>query len=148
MAERKFKVKAKSKIQPGQRFGRLTVIGDSGKRKNGYIVWHCKCSCGNEIDVEKRILQRGVVTSCGCIPKECASKQDITGQRFGKLVAEYCTGRKTKCGSYIWHLRCDCGNEIEDSVSQLKAGYIKSCGCLPHSRLKSQNSLERKKNIA
>ncbi len=141
-------MKAKSKIQPGQRFGWLTVIGDSGKRKNGYIVWHCKCSCGNEIDVEKRALERGSVKSCGCRPKMSASMQDITGQRFGKLTAEYCTGEKAKNGSYIWHLKCDCGNEVEDNVSQLKAGYRKSCGCLPHSRAKGLNSLERKKNIA
>ncbi len=117
-------------IHPGSQIGELTVVGDSGKRKNGYIVWRCRCSCGNEIDVEKRALGRGTVTSCGCRPKVYASMQDITGQRFGRLTAEYCTGRKAKNGSYIWHLKCDCGNEIEDSVSQLKAGYRKSCGCI------------------
>ncbi len=118
------------KIHPGSKFGELTVMADSDKRKNGYIVWHCRCSCGKEIDVEKRALERGTVTSCGCRPKINAAMQDITGQRFGMLTAEYCTGRKAKNGSYIWHLKCDCGNTVEDSVSQLKAGYRKSCGCI------------------
>jgi len=31
----------------GERFGRLTVIEKTDKRKNGSIVWKCQCDCGN-----------------------------------------------------------------------------------------------------
>ena len=52
----------------GQVFGNLTVIGITDKRKNGYnVIWHCKCTCGNEIDVKGSDLKRGHTTSCGCI---------------------------------------------------------------------------------
>ncbi len=37
----------KSRDLAGMRFGRLTVIEDSGERKNGYILWRCKCDCGD-----------------------------------------------------------------------------------------------------
>lgn len=29
--------------------------------------WHCKCDCGNEVDVLLTNLQSGNTTSCGCI---------------------------------------------------------------------------------
>ena len=31
----------------GQRFGKLVVIEDSGKRYNKNVIWLCKCDCGN-----------------------------------------------------------------------------------------------------
>lgn len=35
----------------GKHFGKLTVLYDTQKRKKGHIIWHCKCECGNECDV-------------------------------------------------------------------------------------------------
>ena len=55
---------------------------------------------------------------------------DITGKRYGKLVALYPLGRTDECGSMLWRCRCDCGNEVEVSVSALNKGNNKSCGCL------------------
>lgn len=34
--------------------------------------WHCKCKCGNEIDVDTRNLNSGHTQSCGCLQKEKA----------------------------------------------------------------------------
>ena len=39
--------------------------------------WHCKCKCGNEIDVDTRNLNSGHTKSCGCLQKEQASKNTI-----------------------------------------------------------------------
>ncbi len=58
------------------------------------------------------------------------SQKDITGRRYGKLTALYCTGRQDSNSGYIWHLRCDCGGEVDAPIHQLTAGYRKSCGCL------------------
>ena len=55
---------------------------------------------------------------------------DITGKRYGKLVALYSLGRTDECGSMLWRCRCDCGNEVDVSVSCLNKGNNKSCGCL------------------
>lgn len=50
-----------------KRFGFWTVIKDSGKRaSNGSIIWHCKCDCGEEKDLESRYLLYNVSISCGC----------------------------------------------------------------------------------
>ena len=91
------------KIEQGCRIGHLTVANDSGERKNGYIVWNCVCDCGNTIRVDKRTLQRGTITDCGCITKIRPGQRDATGQRFGLLTAQYCTGKKDKNGAYYWH---------------------------------------------
>lgn len=52
---------------------------------------------------------------------------DITGQRFGFLVAlDYAgsDGRKSR-----WHTRCDCGASRVHDASELRKGRTKSCGC-------------------
>lgn len=51
----------------GQRFGHLVAIKPTGKRFRGYVIWECKCDCGNTHYTNVSALQRGNVKSCGCI---------------------------------------------------------------------------------
>jgi len=56
--------------------------------------------------------------------------EDITGQRFGRLVVTGCNSSKR--GGGTWICLCDCGrNKIVDANS-LKSGHTQSCGCLRH----------------
>ncbi|SHI23748.1 hypothetical protein SAMN02745823_03836 [Sporobacter termitidis DSM 10068] len=61
---------------------------------------------------------------------------DITGKRYGKLTALYPTEKRDQGGSVMWHFRCDCGNEKDMSARPIKAGTVKSCGCIakPHGK--------------
>lgn len=52
---------------------------------------------------------------------------DISGQRFGKLVAIDRVGRKGH--NTIWLVQCDCGNKTEALLSNIRSGKTKSCGC-------------------
>lgn len=53
---------------------------------------------------------------------------DLTGQRFGRLVALEPTAKR--CGHcVVWRCRCDCGNITCASVENLKKGKVTSCGC-------------------
>lgn len=59
---------------------------------------------------------------------------DLTGQRFGRLVVIESAGL-TKQKNGLWRCRCDCGNIVLSSQSNLnkgtkKYGGTKSCGCL------------------
>lgn len=54
----------------GEQFGLLTAIYPTEKRVNGRVVWHCKCECGNEVDVPSSYLTSGETQSCGCLRKE------------------------------------------------------------------------------
>jgi len=56
-------------------------------------------------------------------------KNDLTGQRFGKLVVIQETDQRKK-RSICWLCQCDCGNEIVVSSDFLVQGRTKSCGCL------------------
>lgn len=53
---------------------------------------------------------------------------DISGQRFGNLVVIKRSGEIG--GRSKWLCRCDCGKEAVVSVSNLRNGHTKSCGCL------------------
>ena len=54
--------------------------------------------------------------------------KDLTGQRFGKLVAEKWLGiEKHKS---VWRCRCDCGNMTKVTAGALASGNTKSCGCM------------------
>ena len=55
---------------------------------------------------------------------------DLTGKRFGRLVAEYPTEKRDHKGSVYWHCRCDCGGETEATEDGLVYGNNLSCGCL------------------
>lgn len=57
--------------------------------------------------------------------------KDITGKRYGRLIAKQRTDHKDG-NCYIWICHCDCGNTIEVSINRLEHGDIKSCGCLLH----------------
>ena len=129
------KSEVRPKIAVGSRIGMLTVTATTGQRKNGYMIWVCACDCGGEILLDTRCLQRRTVTDCGCRSKTKPGQRDITGQRFGKLVAVEPTGRRAS-GTVVWRCRCDCGGEVYASLHQLSSRYRKSCGCLSHPPLK------------
>ena len=49
-------------------FGHLTALYPLSNKRggNGSIIWHCKCSCGNELDVSSTNLTSEKTTHCGC----------------------------------------------------------------------------------
>lgn len=52
----------------GQRFGRLLVLEDSGRRRpGGGVLWRCRCDCGQEKLVRQDALVAGRTHSCGCL---------------------------------------------------------------------------------
>jgi len=114
----------------GQRFGRLVVLEDTGKRYFGSVVWLCKCDCGGFKEVLVGLLLSGETRSCGCLRRESSrkNKKDLTGQRFGKLVVIEDTDKRK--GDVIWLCRCDCGNFTKVKTGDLKSGGTQSCGCL------------------
>jgi len=57
---------------------------------------------------------------------------DITGQRFGRLVAV--RQSPSRGGRRRWVCQCDCGKQADVSGYHLRSALVKSCGCLrrPH----------------
>lgn len=55
-------------------------------------------------------------------------KIDITGQRFGRLVA--IAPLKSTSQGVRWECICDCGQRASVLTKKLRNGHTKSCGCL------------------
>lgn len=113
----------------GKTFGDLTVVGRSKKRTKRGGYWTCLCSCGYTCEATASELVSGRKTHCGCKTVKNYASADITGQRFGGLVALYQTEKRDKKGSVIWHCRCDCGNEVDVSYNSMMYANQISCGC-------------------
>jgi hypothetical protein len=62
---------APQNVFPGDRFGRLVVVAQEGRR-NGYRTYRCVCDCGTEAVVKSRDLNAGDTRSCGCLRRESA----------------------------------------------------------------------------
>lgn len=76
----------------GTKFNKLTPLYPLKERKKRFIVWHCKCDCGNECNVIGSHLISGHTKSCGCYQKEKATLlgqnkiKDLSNQKFGNLI--------------------------------------------------------------
>lgn len=121
----------------GQKFGELTALYPLEERSSdGRYMWHCICSCTNEIDVSSHALTSGQTRSCGHLIQESGKRlrKDLTGQKFGYLTVIKDTGKsyKGKNQSHsIWLCQCERdGNFIEARSDDLKSGKILSCGCM------------------
>lgn len=116
----------------GQRFGMLVIIrraADHYEPSGSKVIkWECRCDCGNISIVSGSQLRKGITKSCGCL-----DHPNIIGKKFGRLiVVGEGTRRRKPCGSSVkmWLCKCDCGQFIEVSTSDLNNEHTKSCGCL------------------
>jgi hypothetical protein len=82
----------------GQRFGKLLVLEDTGRRKSENVIWLCRCDCGNNTEVLSGSLMSGNTSSCGCLNKR--NLQHGYAPR-GKRTATYNSwyGMKNRCSN-------------------------------------------------
>lgn len=121
----------------GMRFGRLIVNGWDPESKK----WKCSCDCGKTTKVPSNKLTTGHTTSCGCARTGHDKKRlkDITGQRFGMLVAIEHIGYSER-GQAIWRFKCDCGNTYEAVSYPVVFGSVISCGCYNRRQTAERNT--------
>lgn len=60
-------------------------------------------------------------------PSDMPAFKDLTGQRFGRLVA---SERTERAGRVAWVCTCDCGETKIVASNKLINGWTQSCGCL------------------
>lgn len=113
----------------GQTFGDLKVVGRSRKQTSEGECWTCLCKCGYTCEATTTELRSGKKTHCGCETEKNYAYVDITNQKFGRLTALYPTQKRARNGSVIWHLRCDCGKEVDVSYNDVVYANQISCGC-------------------
>lgn len=112
----------------GKTFGFWTV-NNFAERVNNITYFNCVCKCGTEKKVNANSLRRGETISSGC-----SRVEDVTGRKFGRLTAIRKT--ETKNRQAMWECVCDCGNVGSYSLSKMKKGNTKSCGCYFKDKMK------------
>lgn len=72
-------------------------------------------------------------------PKRSLSRfQILTGRRFNRLVVYSIYGKQGK--HYTWLCKCDCGQFVVATSSNLTRGHTNSCGCFLKDRCSETNS--------
>lgn len=112
------------KDESGNKYGMLAVLGVDTSRAGNGAYWICKCDCGQTTSVWGANLRNGHTKSCGCL-----RETDITGKRYGRLVAIKKTKRGAS-GDWYWLCRCDCGGFAEVLRVSLTGGTTIGCGCM------------------
>lgn len=73
----------------GQKFGKLTVLENTGEHQGGHVVWLCRCDCGNLTKVITSNLnpnRQNRTLSCGCHRKELATKHGLYQTKIYKAL--------------------------------------------------------------
>jgi len=102
----------------------------------GNGMWDCICLlCGKHRTIYTGDINRSMRNRRDMSCRECSYEnrnvEDLRNKVFGKLTVLNLKSIR-KYGIVYWRCICDCGNkaELEIRASHLKAGTIKSCGCL------------------
>lgn len=64
--EGQLKEMIRSKVKPGDLYGKLTANSRVGVDSKRNAMWLCMCQCGSQSVVRASQLTRGQITSCGC----------------------------------------------------------------------------------
>lgn len=113
----------------GQRFHRLTALYPLKERdKKGSVIWHCRCDCGNEIDIAYNCLMYTSIKSCGCRKKE-HNKQlggyltHVDGTSIDMLKSEKVPANNTTGAKGVYFIR---GKYVAKIVFQKKQFFLGS----------------------
>lgn len=127
----------------GKKINHLTFLSPNPEGGPGHF-WFL-CDCGNIKSIQRYHVLHETTKACGCIKVGRKSRrQDITGQRFGKLLAEEIDVNKTDTiGPEWWLCQCDCGNKISAEYNRLVTGQTVSCRCINAERIRSPEIIEK-----
>lgn len=104
----------------GEVWNDLTLIKHVGK--SCYLA---KCICGRETVVRYSQVKVEKVKSCG--HRKYDAVNSIIGTKVNNLQVLEEAGRKNK--NILVKCLCDCGNTAIITVSRVKNGIVKDCGC-------------------
>lgn len=111
----------------GQKFRMLTALYPTEQRDaKGSVIWHCRCDCGNEVDVSYNSLMYTHIQSCGCKKKEHDQElggflTHIAGTSMEMLKSKKIPTNNTTGTKGVYLIR---GKYVAKIVLQKKAYYL------------------------
>lgn len=121
-------------FKEGDIYHHFTLTGKWEFRySKGVRYVECICSCGEIRWVSMLSLKMGTSKSCGCKRQELSNEKKKwlwvtykSGERYNFLTL---TGKGFKETKTMVEAICDCGTVTWVSLSNIKNGHTKSCGC-------------------
>ena len=95
-------------LQPGSKYGRLTVIKYAGIHKkpcgSTQCSYECLCDCGNRVTVLMQALKSGNTKSCGCLANEVKHNKRLPDHKgvINHIILQY--KRHAKDRNLCWEL--------------------------------------------
>lgn len=117
----------------GQRFNRLTALWPLALRsEKGNVIWHCRCDCGNEVDVSYNELAHTHRQSCGCQKKEHDEQlhgflTHVDGTSVDLLKSKKIPSHNTTGVKGVYFIR---GRYVAKIVFQNKQYHLGSYACI------------------
>jgi hypothetical protein len=97
-------MKAGLGLNPGDKFGRLTLVRSTDERKFGKVLWECICDCGTVKHLPTGVIKNGHTKSCGCLALDSRTKHKMAGTRTYRIwsaMKQRC--HNEKCDSYPYY---------------------------------------------
>lgn len=78
----------------GQRFGKLTAIEPTDKRKQQSVIWRFQCDCGNiaEIAMKEVTAKTNPTSTCGCSKKGYIGNSEHGKKQYHNIEKNYIMG--------------------------------------------------------
>lgn len=144
------------KYNPGETVGFLTLIKDTGKRKNNQVIWECLCKCGNTIELRCARIANVISPSCGCYfverskaalingqyrnYRQCAKRKklkfEISRKQFDELINSKCFYCGIEPLPFSWKMRNKQFHGVMNGIDRIDSnkGYVKNniVACCKH----------------
>lgn len=120
-------------IKVGDKLGECTFMVRCPERETNSsgVMGKFLCFCGKEFITRMRSVQNGTTKSCGCFHRKVTSKLAKSynrGDVLGDCIfLEYAGVNKFRSRLAIFE--CKCGNKFTTTITAVKTGSTKSCGC-------------------
>lgn len=109
----------------GEIYGRLTVVSEVARKNPRKRRFQCKCTCGNETEVDLNKLRTGYTRSCGCLHLETIAK-NLANHRHVSGTIKHGMNKTPEHRSWV-HMRQRCGNPKKKEYPHYGGRGIKVC---------------------
>lgn len=121
-------------VEPGQRYGRLTVINFSHQDKRWRRHYLVRCACGAEKSIQGSLLRSGNTRSCGCLAKEAGAKRRISRHHSDTTAVILGYKRHAQDRGFEWKL-------TREQVAWIISKDCHYCGSPPANTKTTKNTL-------
>lgn len=122
----------KIKVNVGDVFNNLTVLGGESRNNAGHVMYLCRCICGTKKHIRRGNL--GVVVGCGCVRKRGVDRSARPtriiniGDVFHDWTVLSVSSKLDDKGEAYFNCQCKCGTKRPVRKSSL--GKAQGCGCI------------------